>query len=522
MTTATLPPSMDRRFRLERRLGEGASGQSLLVTDLGTGRQAVLKLAHDRADDNALAAFQREKQAQSRLRHRGVATIWETGVTEEGHPYTLQEYVEGIDLARLVSESGPISVADALSTSASVAEALAEVHRAGLVHLDVKPANVVVPRVGARIDFSAPKLIDFGLTSRLQPSTGTTRAGMIMGTVHYMSPEQIRGEALSPATDVWGLGSLLFFMLFARPPFDADNLSAVLYKTIGEELALPPKPALPGPVREFILRCLTKNASERPRDPSTELRTLRDEVQAAPVATERELPPPAAHPAAAPAPSRVHESPTLSVSRDAAAEAVPTSRSAPRPSSSAAALWIGTAVLLGALVIAGVLARAATPSQVTWSRSDRLLGVLGGVGLMALGIGIGIGLRRLLRRRRTAIERDAGSLLLGTKGREALTRSIAIELDALIERCRDIDARILATSVAIMVQEYEIGRDSKDRQAALMNSVALLEKLMAKLSPWYVRHEKLLAAMVTSVGIASGIVQIVQSVLSHAPVKGGP
>jgi hypothetical protein len=141
-----------------------------------------------------------------------------------------------------------------------------------------------------------------------------------------------------------------------------------------------------------------------------------------------------------------------------------------------------------------------------------LTGIALGVVLIAAGIGVGVVFRKWLIGQKTEIEKEADKILLGAQSMDALTRSLAIEVEEILARVRQLDERILARSLAIMWKEFEVAKESKDKQGALMNVVQIFEKLTVKLSPWYVRHDKLVATIVSSVGIVSGLVTILMNV----------
>ena len=134
-----------------------------------------------------------------------------------------------------------------------------------------------------------------------------------------------------------------------------------------------------------------------------------------------------------------------------------------------------------------------------------------GGGLTAAGILLGLAVRHWLQQQRVALSEEAGRLLSGTRSRDVLTRSLAIEVDQLMLRCRTVDERFLGASLAIMIDEFQQAQGFDDRHRALAASVDFLEKLMDRLSPWYVRYEKLIAAAVALLGVVPGVYQIVDT-----------
>jgi serine/threonine-protein kinase len=518
--------SIAGRYRIREKLGEGAFGETLLAEDMRLGSPVVLKLSRT-ADDDAAAAFEREAAAAAVLSHPGIAAVRDVGRLEDGRSYLVQDWVEGMSLSAVL-QRGALGLADSLAVASSVASALEAAHRAGVVHRDVKPANVIVPEVGGALSFSSAKLIDFGVSGLVSPRTGMTRAGMIFSTPLSMAPEQLRGDAQSAATDVWGLGVLLYQMLVGRPPFAGDNIAQIMFRTISEEVAFPSTPPVPPPVQDFIGRCLSKSPASRPARPGQELAGLRRRLIETGSATTVVPPPPTPSPEPAstgtvpPPPSSPPTPGSFEWSEvdTLAMPAPPDTNSAPPATTSAPraarrGLW--TAVVVAVLTLATavivvlvfpVAGWLGPPSGLRW---DRTLDLGIGVAIGIAGVAAALGFRRLVARSRTRVERHAGSMLLGAEGRDALSRSFAIELDELVARSRSVDERLLGATLAMMWREYGSAKESKDRQAALMNAVQLLEKLTQRLSPWYVRHEKLVAFLVSAVGILGGLAKVVES-----------
>jgi serine/threonine protein kinase len=509
-------PPIAGRYRIRRTLAQGGFGQTFLADDLVLGKPVVLKLSQP-SDGEAAAAYTREMKAAARLSHPGIAALRDAGRLEDGRPYLVQDWVEGDSLATILG-AGPLPLGDALAIAAAVAAALEAAHEAGVVHRDVKPANVIVPRRADALDFASAKLVDFGVSGLVRPSTGTTQAGMVFGTPLSMSPEQVRGEPQSAASDVWGLGVLLYQMLVGKPPFSAESLPEVLMRIVSEEVRFPEERPLPESLRALIERCLCKEPARRPARVRVELQAVRRELseveseEKLEVESEENLEPSIelddSSPVAASRPRPASPSPPLAA-RTTAAVDVPASS----PARGSTMLILGSLLAIAAVIATFALRRPATGPRPAGLPSERAVDVGIGLGLGAAGLLAGLGFRRMVARRRTSIQRDAGSLLLGAKGRDALTRSFAVELDELIQRCRELDDQLLAGSVALMWQEFRTAKEPQHRQSALMNVVQLLEKLTQRLSPWYVRHEKLVAFVVSAVGVLSGFLKIAEGVV---------
>jgi len=152
-------------------------------------------------------------------------------------------------------------------------------------------------------------------------------------------------------------------------------------------------------------------------------------------------------------------------------------------------------------------------ATVIWISPHQWAGIASGILLALAGVSLGIVIPKWFAKRKSQIEIDASNMLEGTKSRIDLSESIAIEIDQLILRVRRLDERILAKTLAVMLREYEAAVESQNRQAALMNVAQLLDKLMVRLSPWYIRHEKLIAFAISFVGVLSGTASIVASLV---------
>ena len=257
-------------------LGVGGMGEVYRARDPRLGRDVAVKVLPSEfaRDPERLARFRREAQTLAGLNHPNIAAIY--GLEEAGAtPHLVLELVEGETLAARLTR-GPIPARDALALGIQIAAAVEAAHERGIVHRDLKPGNVMINSSGL------VKVLDFGLakadpTASVggDPSSGETRAahagdtiaGVILGTVAYMSPEQARGKPLDRRSDVWSFGCVLFECLTGRTAFDGDTVSDLVARILEREpdwSALPP--ATPTRVREILRRCLRKNAEERPRD----------------------------------------------------------------------------------------------------------------------------------------------------------------------------------------------------------------------------------------------------------------
>jgi len=269
-------------YRLKQRLGAGAMGEVWLAEDTRLHRLVALKrLAAGAAGDaEASARLVREARVASTLTHPNVAVVYDVGETEQDGQrtaYVAMEYVKGRTLAELVKD-GPLEAAQVLKIVEQVAEALADAHEHGIVHRDVKPGNVMLTERGL------VKVLDFGLARFAPPAhedsltwSGNHGAleGMVVGTLAYMSPEQARGHAVDPRSDVFSLGVVLYEMLAGHKPFDGQNMVELVEGVLTREPApLPAEGPLAAGLAALARRMLEKDKAGRPADMRDVLRDL--------------------------------------------------------------------------------------------------------------------------------------------------------------------------------------------------------------------------------------------------------
>ena len=215
-------------YRIIERIGAGGMGEVYLAEDTELNRKVALKfLPHHLCQDaDCRARFKREAQAAAKLSHPNIITVHE--VTEyNDRPFFVMEYLQGRTLKEII-EIGDMSLRTALELSAQVCEGLAKAHRGGIVHRDIKPANIIVDADGRA------RILDFGLAA-VKGGEKITKAGSTMGTVGYMSPEQVRGEELDARSDIFSIGVVLYEMITGRLPFAGDHEPAVFYAIQYEE-----------------------------------------------------------------------------------------------------------------------------------------------------------------------------------------------------------------------------------------------------------------------------------------------
>jgi serine/threonine-protein kinase len=249
--------------RIDGVLGQGGMGVVYQATDMRLNRVAALKVIAPAlsADEDFRRRFQRESQLAASVRQQNVVTIFQAGESD-GLLFVTMELVHGTDLRGLIGERGRVDLGTATAIVAQIAAALDAAHAAGLVHRDVKPANVLIAG-GA----GPPHvyLTDFGLTKRTSSQSGITKTGLFVGTIDYAAPEQIKGWPVDARADVYALGCLLFELVAGRPPFRRENEYATMYAHTSEpppalsSMAAGVPPALDG----VVARALAKEPEAR-------------------------------------------------------------------------------------------------------------------------------------------------------------------------------------------------------------------------------------------------------------------
>jgi hypothetical protein len=254
------------RYRLKARIGHGGTSEVWLAWDDGLRRDVALKIL-DRSvsgDATAIARFEREAMAASGLQSPNTIRVFDFGASDDGVWFMAMEHLEGVDLATLIDEVGPLPAARAVRFTRQACGALTEAHDAGIVHRDVKPDNLFVCRMGEEADFL--KVLDFGIAKieGAEEDATVTRAGWVHGTPAYMSPEVCNGQRADARSDVYSLGSVLYFLLTGTPPFTAPTAAAVMVAHVSEKPDKPSKRiAVPADVEKVVMRALEKEPEAR-------------------------------------------------------------------------------------------------------------------------------------------------------------------------------------------------------------------------------------------------------------------
>jgi eukaryotic-like serine/threonine-protein kinase len=244
------------RYRIERTLGQGGMAVVYLAHDEELHRRVAVKVLADHlaGDDNFRARFLQESKLASRLSHPNVVQVYDAGETE-GSPYIVMEYVPG----ETVAQRGQLSSAEAVPLALQACAGLQHAHNAGLVHRDVKPANLLV-----RED-DVLKIADFGI-ARAAELTRLTQHGTVLGTAAYLSPEQAAGEEVTAATDIYSLGAVVYELLTGRAPYEFESLADLAAQQAGGVITplRDLEPSVPEPVEAAVMHALAREPRFRP------------------------------------------------------------------------------------------------------------------------------------------------------------------------------------------------------------------------------------------------------------------
>jgi serine/threonine-protein kinase len=275
-------------YRLVERLGEGGMGEVWRASHQLLAREAAIKLIRPQAiaasspeeSQTMLKRFEREARATASLTSEHTIDLYDFGVTEDGAFYYVMELLQGLDCDRLVRRFGPQPPARVIHLAVQICESLEEAHDKGLVHRDVKPANIYVCRAGNRCDFV--KVLDFGLvTHHKSPEPIDLRLTLpeqAIGTPEFMTPEVVLGQEIDPRTDLYAVGGVLYWLLTGRTAFEGGTF----YEIVSKHLHVTPEPpsrhapnGVPRELDDLVLRCMEKLPEKRPADARELARMLR-------------------------------------------------------------------------------------------------------------------------------------------------------------------------------------------------------------------------------------------------------
>jgi serine/threonine-protein kinase len=287
---------IDDRYRIDAVIGKGGMGTVYRATRLLIGDEVAIKVLHiGQEDPQAAERFRREAQAAARLKHPNAVSIYDFGVSKDGLQYLVMDLVEGKSLRTITKEQGPLSLSLVSEIASQVCAALDEAHRQHIVHRDIKPDNIVLNSTPAGVRV---KVLDFGIAKlRDDSATTLTQTGNVMGTPHYMSPEQCLGEDLDSRADIYSFGIVVYEMLCGRVPFNSPISTAVVVQHVNQA---PPSlrdfnAAIPAEVEAVVFRALEKAREMRPETAGAFARELKQVVSRSAetiVASQRHVPVP--------------------------------------------------------------------------------------------------------------------------------------------------------------------------------------------------------------------------------------
>ena len=251
---------LDNRYRIVDKIGVGGMADVYLGEDTLLGRQVAIKVLHANFanDDEFVTRFKREAQAAGKLNHPNIVNMYDVGFDQDLH-YIVMEYVDGETLKEYITRHGRLSIDEAVKFTIAIAEGLEHAHTMGIVHCDIKPHNVIITRTG-RV-----KVTDFGIARAMNATNTVMYTNSILGSAHYLSPEQASGKPVDGSTDIYSLGVVLYEMLTGRVPFEGETPIAVALKHVREKVAPPTRynPSIPPLLEAVVMKALSKNPADR-------------------------------------------------------------------------------------------------------------------------------------------------------------------------------------------------------------------------------------------------------------------
>ena len=248
------------RYELEEKIGSGGMAEVYKAHDRLLARPVAIKILHAeyRSDMEFIERFHREAKSAAKLSHPNIVSIYDVGVAGDDH-FIVMEYVQSSTLKKKMQDEGPLDLLTATSIAKDIASGLTHAHANNIVHCDIKPHNILMTEDGHA------KITDFGIARAVTEST-LTYGGNVIGSVHYFSPEQARGGAITPKSDVYSLGIVLYEMLTNKLPFTGDNPVAIAMKHIEEEPISPSRyrPQIPPMLEAIVCRAMSKSPEIRP------------------------------------------------------------------------------------------------------------------------------------------------------------------------------------------------------------------------------------------------------------------
>ncbi|WP_296333381.1 Stk1 family PASTA domain-containing Ser/Thr kinase [Veillonella sp. LMAG:90] len=251
---------LGNRYKIISKIGVGGMADVFKGEDTLLGRPVAVKILHSNfaGDDDFVARFKREAQAAGKLSHPNIVSMYDVGF-DQGYHYIVMEYIEGETLKEYITRHERISIDNAVKFTIAIAEGLEHAHAMGIVHCDIKPHNVLITKQG-RI-----KVTDFGIARAMNAGTTMMYTNSIMGSAHYLSPEQASGKPVNGSTDIYSLGAVLYEMLTGRVPYEGETPISVALKHVRERLIPPTRynPSIPTLLEAAVIKALAKRPEDR-------------------------------------------------------------------------------------------------------------------------------------------------------------------------------------------------------------------------------------------------------------------
>ena len=271
--TGQFPQVLAGRYEIRDLIGRGGMAEVHLGYDKRLSRIIAIKLLRSdiAGDPTFQARFRREAQSAAALNHPTIVAVYDSGEEEitapngatRSVPYIVMEYVEGHTVRELLGDGDAVPIPEAVEITTGVLDALEYSHRAGIVHRDIKPGNIMLTSTGA------VKVMDFGIARAMEDSSATvTQTHAVVGTAQYLSPEQARGEVVDARSDLYSTGCLLYELLTGQPPFTGDSAVAIAYQHV-REIPKPPSALaadVPESLDRVVLKALAKARDDRYQD----------------------------------------------------------------------------------------------------------------------------------------------------------------------------------------------------------------------------------------------------------------
>lgn len=280
-------PEKFGQYRVLKLIGKGGMGSVFLAEDPILNRKMAIKTLRAELATNPVSKerFLREAQIVSALKHEHIVTIYNVG-EEYGIPYLVMEYLEGHSLEDIIQKKKKWNWVQIIRLGREIARALSVAHAQNLIHRDIKPANIWLEMVDRKTNKTRVKILDFGLARYLEQPGGLTQAGMVVGTPHYVSPEQARGKEVDPRSDLFSMGVVLYRLSTKKMPFDGEDTLALL-TALAVDTPKPMRehnPDVPAEFDDLVMKMLAKCPDDRPASAKVvaeELQSIYHKVAAA-------------------------------------------------------------------------------------------------------------------------------------------------------------------------------------------------------------------------------------------------